>query len=88
MEHNPYITLNDETEITYSDIKRKDGKEYITISFETPCEDGFKSMSINYPFDGIHNIVGYTEKEISELKHHYDVSAHSAFQFAKEDEVM
>ena len=38
MEHNPFVALNDNTEITYSDIKRtKQGQEYITLYFETPA---------------------------------------------------
>ncbi len=48
MEHHPYITLNDDTEITYSDIKTDErGNEYITVYFETPVPNGFHSMYID-----------------------------------------
>ena len=48
MEHHPYITLSDDTEITYSDIKTDErGNEYITIYFETPVQSGFHSMYID-----------------------------------------
>ena len=36
MEHNPYITLNADTEIIYSDIKNDKGYDYVTIHSETP----------------------------------------------------
>ena len=33
MEHNPYILLEDGTEITYSDIKEKEGKSICNYLF-------------------------------------------------------
>ena len=49
MNHYPYLTLNDETEITYSDIK--DGG-YIIFYCETPDNSflGFKNARLKYPF--------------------------------------
>lgn len=40
------MTLEDETEITVSDLKTdNNGEDYITVYFETPTEDGFSSMN-------------------------------------------
>ena len=84
MEHYPFIDLNDDTAITFSDVKNDGSKEYVTIYFETPVEGGFNSMQINYP-DGIaEKIVGYTDKEVSCLMEHYSKIGKLAFEFAKE----
>lgn len=65
MEHHPYMTLEDETEITISDLKTdNNGEDYITVYFETPTEDGFSSMDIRYPCGKVEHIVGYTETEV------------------------
>ena len=88
MEHNPFISLSDETEITYSDLKNRDGKEYITIYFETPSESsssGFNSASCDYPIAGIENIVGYTESEIEILQRYIKKTADVALEAAKEE---
>ncbi len=82
MEHNPFIELNDDTTITYSDIKNDGNEEYITVYFETP--DGFNSMQVNYPFGVPEKVVGYTDKEVSDLMKHYHKIAKLAFEFAKE----
>lgn len=87
MEHNPYITLNDDTEITYSDIKKNErNEEYVTIYFETPVETGFHSMDIKYPGGTPEHVNGYHAEEIDTLLHHYHKIGKLAFQFAKEDD--
>ena len=70
MEHNPYISLEDDTEITYSDLQVKpNGEEYITIYFETPTEErGFCSMDVEYPGGAPANVKGYTKEEIDRLR--------------------
>ena len=84
MEHNPLVELNDDTTITFSDIKDDGNGEYITIYFETPVEDGFNSMQVNYPQGVPEKIVGYTGNEVSDLMEHYQKIAKIAFEFAKE----
>lgn len=66
MEHNPYITLNDDTEITYSDIKNDKGYDYVTIYFETPdtSKVGFSSTQYDYPGGHFENTVGYSDERI------------------------
>ena len=87
MEHDPYISLTDDTEITYSDLKTKEnGQEYITIYFETPTENrGFCSMDIDYPNGVPSHIVGYTADEIMKLLNHYKKIGKLAFEDAKEE---
>lgn len=85
MNHHPYITLNDSTEITYSDIKTdKDGNEYVTVYFETPAPDGFCSMQVDYPGGIAEKMIGYTKQQVSALMKHYSKVGHLAFEFAKE----
>lgn len=88
MEHNPYITLNDMTEITYSDIKTDgNGQEFVTIYFETPSEDrGFCDASIDYPGGVFYKVHGYSDDKLKELERHYKKIGALAFEFAKEDE--
>ncbi len=88
MEHNPFISLNDETEITYSDLKNNNGAEYITIYFETPnvnAVSGFNSASCDYPIGAITNIVGYTKQEVEILKKYIDKAGSIALEAAKEE---
>ena len=86
MERNPFMSLNDDTVITHSDIKyRENGEEYITLYFETPSERiGFCSMDIEYPNGKPSNVVGYTKEEISRLMYHYNKVGVLAFEDAKE----
>lgn len=85
MEHHPYITFNDETELTYSDIHVTDGHEYINVYFETPAGNDFNHMNIVYPGGVITSAKGYTMKEIEELFQHFNIAAPIAFDFAKEE---
>ena len=85
MKHHPYITLNDDTEITYSDIKTDEhGNEYVTVYFETPVPKGFHSMQVDYPKGIPEKIVGYSEQDVNLLMRHYDKVGHNAFEFANE----
>lgn len=66
MEHNPYITLNADTEIIYSDIKNDKGYDYVTIYFETPdtSNSGFSSTQYDYPGGHFENTVGYSDERM------------------------
>lgn len=88
MEHYPFITLQDETEITYSDVKKKeDGSEYISLYFETPTEEGFSSMTVEYPEALPKNVKGYSKEEVIKYMRHFEKVGALAFEFAKEDEM-
>lgn len=86
MEHNPFLSLDGETEITYSDLKTKEnGDEYITIYFETAYENGFKSMDYEYPGGSPEHVIGYTQTEMDALMKLCERCADIAFESAKED---
>ena len=87
MEHNPFLTLEDDTVITYSDLKIKEnGEEYITLYFETPDEKkGFCSMKIDSPNGTPQDIAGYSEKQVNKLLYHYYKAGKIAFISAKEN---
>lgn len=91
MEHNPFITLNDNTVITYSDLKRNNqNQEYVTLYFETPSkEHGFCDATIDYPIsNGQFRIINnYTEEKLQELTLHYRKAGKLAFDYAKEEEI-
>ena len=37
----PYVKLGDETVVCYSEIRKQDGKEYLTVYFERLSKNGF-----------------------------------------------
>ncbi len=64
----PYVTLNDETEITFSKVKTaEDGHEYIDICYEKPVFDGFISAVCQYPDDNW-TIDGLSQPQIDWIK--------------------
>lgn len=84
MNHYPLLTLNDETEITYSDIK--DGG-HIVFYCETPDEElGFKNARINYPFTGkgFYDILGYSTEELDDLFFYVKRLAPLAYDLSEE----
>ena len=87
MEHHPYITLPDETEITYSDLKFDDnGNEYVVIYFETPSEEfGFCDASVRFPEGELITQHHYTEEKLKELMHHYKKIGAMVMSFVKEE---
>lgn len=78
----PYLTLNDETEITHSDIITHNGKESVKVYIETPVDGGFKDATCFLPdYEWIIN--GYSEEEIKYYKELVESSAHLFFKFAR-----
>lgn len=58
----PFMTLNDETEIVYSD-RKQDGT--VKIYIETPDEkDGFHNMTCYLPSFEIKEVNGYSNKQV------------------------
>lgn len=62
----PFISLPDGTEIVYSNIEKKDNKEYIVVKFErwNNERDDFDSMECELPNGKMVNIIGFTDKEV------------------------
>ncbi|MCI8308947.1 MAG: hypothetical protein HFJ45_01735 [Clostridia bacterium] len=76
----------DETELVFSDIRKKDnGEEYIIVSFERPTENGFDTVVFELPSYNIINREGnYSDKEIEEFKEIVERGAHLFFKYARE----
>ncbi len=82
----PYLTLNDDTEITHSEIK-ENGK--VKVYIETPDEkDGFHSAVCWLPDYKWEDIKGYSEKEIENYEELLRNNAHFIIEFAKDGGVL
>lgn len=64
----PYMTLNDETEITHSGAVHKDGKEIVEVYMEKPIQGGFATASCFLPDYRWENVQGFSEEELAHLK--------------------
>ncbi|MBQ9060364.1 MAG: hypothetical protein IJ128_04395 [Firmicutes bacterium] len=82
----PFITLNDDTEITHSEMK-PDGN--VKVYIETPDEkDGFHSAVCWLPQYHWENISGYSEAEINYFKQLIRNNAHVILEFSQEGGVL
>ena len=61
----PFLTLPDGSEVVYSEIKKRDGKEYVEVKFERWNEkrDAFDSMECELPNGRMKKIIGYSLEE-------------------------
>lgn len=75
----------DETEVVFSDIrKRKNGDEYIRVSFERPTENGFDTVVFELPsYEIVEKDGNYTDKEIAEFRQIVERGAHLFFKYAR-----
>lgn len=82
----PYLTLNDDTEITHSEMKA-DGT--VKVYIETPDETGGFKNSVcwlpEYKWEDIH---GYSESEMEFYKELIRKNAHLILEFSKEGGVL
>ena len=77
----PYLTLNDDTEITHSEVK-PDGR--VRVYIETPDEkDGFHNAVCWLPDYTWQDINGYSESEMAYLRQLVRNNAHLILEFAK-----
>ena len=82
----PYITLNNDTEITHSEM-RPDG--CVKVYIETPDEkDGFHSAVCWLPDYKWENIKGYSESEMTYLKQLVQNNAHIIIELSKEGGIL
>lgn len=77
----PYMTLDDETEITHSQIL-EDGR--VKVYIETPVEDGFHNATCYLPDYEWKNISGYSEEEMAGFRRFVEDNAHLILEFAAE----
>ena len=82
----PYLTLNDDTEITHSEMK-PDGT--VKVYIETPDETGVFKNAVcwlpEYKWEDIH---GYSESEMEFYKELIRKNAHLILEFSKEGGVL
>ncbi len=78
----PYMTLNDDTEITHSEMK-PDGK--VKVYIETPDEKGgFRHAVCWLPDHRWEDIYSYSESEIEYFKKLIRNNAHLIIEFSQE----
>ena len=76
----PYMTLNDDTEITHSEMK-PDGK--VKVYIETPDEkDGFHHAVCWLPGYDWEAVNGYTETEMAFFREFVRNNAHAIMEFS------
>ena len=82
----PYITLNDDTEITHLEVK-PDGR--VKVYIETPDEkDGFHSAVCWLPDYTLENVQGYSESEMAYYRRLLHNNAHLILEFARDGGVL
>lgn len=82
----PFMTLNDETEITHSEMK-PDGK--VKVYIETPdLKDGFHNATCYLPDYLWENIFGYSEMEMDYFKQLIRDNAHLIIEFSQEGGIL
>lgn len=82
----PYMTLNDDTEITHSQIL-EDGR--VKVYIETADEkDGFHNAVCYLPGHEWEEICGYSEAEMAYYRQLIKDNAHLIMEFAKEGGIL
>ncbi|MCR5846580.1 MAG: hypothetical protein K6G75_00450 [Lachnospiraceae bacterium] len=82
----PFMTLNDDTEITHSEMK-EDGT--VKVYIETPNEkDGFHNAVCWLPEYRWEKIQGYSESEMTYFKKLIRLNAHVILEFSRDGGVM
>ena len=82
----PFLTLNDDTEITHSEMKT-DGK--VKVYIETPDDlGGFHNATCWLPDYKWEDIEGYSETEINYFKQLIRNNAHLIIEFSKEGGIL
>ena len=77
----PFLTLDDNTEITHSEVK-PDGR--VRVYIETPDEkDGFHNAVCWLPDYTWQDVNGYSESEMAYLRQLVRNNAHLILEFAK-----
>ena len=77
----PYMTLNDETEITHSEMK-EDGR--VKVYIEKPVPSGFHYATCWLPDYTWENMYGFSEEEIAYFKNLIKNNAHLIIEFSQE----
>lgn len=79
----PFITLSDETEITYSHILERNGRNEIEVHFERPAESGFDTARCVLPCYTWLKKEGFSAEEISFFTQFMQNNAHLFYRYAE-----
>ena len=77
-----YLTFEDDTLVTHSEIREKDSKKYIDVYFEKPVEGGFCSANCQLPSYTWTMKEGYSDKEIAFFTEWLEHNAGTIFKYA------
>lgn len=78
-----FMELNDKTEINYSDIMTRNGREVTKVYIEKPVSGGFHSATCYLPSYDWQDIVGFSEDELANLKDIVESTAHIIIKYSK-----
>ena len=82
----PYLTLNDNTEVTHSEMKDNGN---VKVYIETPDkEDGFHNAICWLPEYKWENVNGYTEAEMDFFNRLIRNNAHAIIEFSQDGGVL
>ena len=82
----PFMTLNDDTEITHSEMK-SDGR--VKVYIETPNEkDGFHNATCYLPDYTWEKISGYSDEEMDFFRRLVQNNAHLIMEFSQEGGIL
>lgn len=79
----PYVVLADETSISHSELKERDGQEYVEVQFEKPRDEGgFYSARAELPsYKWIFNEY-FSEDDLKFFTTWLEHNAHTIFKYA------
>ncbi len=82
----PFCKYEDETEVSFSDIKINDkNEEYIYIHFERPTENGFDSIRFELPtYKVVYKEGNYSDDEILLFKKIVEQGAPYFYKWSRE----
>ena len=82
----PFCKYEDETEVSFSDIKINDkNEEYIYIHFERPTENGFDSIRFELPtYKVVYKEGNYSDDEILLFKKIIEQGAPYFYKWSRE----
>lgn len=81
----PFITENDDTEITHSEML-PDGS--VKVYIETPIDGGFKHATCYLPKYEWKDVYGYSYNEIAKYQEFLKSASHLIMEFSKEGGVL
>lgn len=79
----PYVVLSDETSISHSELKERNGQKYVEVQFEKPRDKGgFYSARAELPsYRWIFNEY-FSESDLNFFKTWLEHNAHTIFKYA------